>query len=110
MIEHLVAFSNTCHDIGESDNDTCMILFVNSLEGKVVSDFFELPPKVSSTWDELCCWIKSTYRQPQIPAYLLRDYNNIVYKKGETINYFNLCFTKLIRSLRLSNLITKLLQ
>jgi hypothetical protein len=32
--EHLVAFSNACHNIGANDNDTCMRLFVNSLEGK----------------------------------------------------------------------------
>jgi hypothetical protein len=25
----------------------------------------------------------------------LRDYNNLVYNKGETIKSFNLCFTKL---------------
>ena len=35
--EHLVAFSNACHNIGANDNDTCMCLFVNSLEGKVVA-------------------------------------------------------------------------
>jgi hypothetical protein len=32
--KHLVAFSNACHNIGANDNDTCMRLFVNSLEGK----------------------------------------------------------------------------
>jgi hypothetical protein len=32
--EHLVAFSNACHNIGANDKDTCMHLFVNSLEGK----------------------------------------------------------------------------
>jgi hypothetical protein len=51
--EHLIAFSNACHNIGANDNGTCMRLFVNSLEGKAASDFFELPPKVISTWDEL---------------------------------------------------------
>jgi hypothetical protein len=50
--EHLVAFSNACHNIGSNDNDTCMRLFFNSLEGKVVADFFELPPKILSTWEE----------------------------------------------------------
>jgi len=44
--EHLSAFSNACHNIGANDNDTCMHLFVTYLEGKVVVDFFELPPKV----------------------------------------------------------------
>jgi hypothetical protein len=32
--EHLVAFSNDFHNIVVNDNDTCMCLFVNSLEGK----------------------------------------------------------------------------
>jgi hypothetical protein len=32
--EHLVEFSNACHNIGANDNDTCMHLFFNSLEGK----------------------------------------------------------------------------
>jgi hypothetical protein len=72
-----------------------MHLFVNSLEGKVVTDFFELPPKIFSTWVELSYWFKSTYGQPQSPIYKLKDYNNIVYNKGETIKYFNLRFTKL---------------
>jgi hypothetical protein len=45
--EHLIAFSNACHNIGENENDICMCLFVNSLEGKVATDFFELPPKFS---------------------------------------------------------------
>jgi hypothetical protein len=44
--EHLVAFSNACHNIGANDNDTYMRLFVKSLEGKDVVDFFELSPKV----------------------------------------------------------------
>jgi hypothetical protein len=59
--EHLIAFSNACHNIGANDNDICMRLFVNSLEGKVVADFFELPPKIFSTWVELSYWFKSTY-------------------------------------------------
>jgi hypothetical protein len=93
--EHLIAFSNACHNIGANDNDTCMHLFVNSLEGKVVAYFFELPPKVFSTWDELTYWFKSTYGQPKNPTDQLREYNNIVYNNGETIKSFNLCFTKL---------------
>jgi hypothetical protein len=93
--EHLISFSNACHNIGENDNDTCMRLFVNSLEGKAAVDFFELPPNVISTWDELTYWFKSTYGQPKNPTDLLKEYNNIVYNNGETIKSFNLCFTKL---------------
>lgn len=51
--EHLVAFSNACHNIGANDNDTCMLLFANSLEGKATIDFFDIPPKILSTWEEL---------------------------------------------------------
>jgi hypothetical protein len=93
--EHLVAFSNACHNIGANDNDTCMRLFVNSLEGKVAADFFDLPPKIMSTWEELVYWFKSTYGQSKILAEQLREYNNITYKNGETIKSFNLSFTKL---------------
>jgi hypothetical protein len=48
--EHLVAFSNSCHNIGANDNDTCMHLFVTLLEGKAATDFFDVPPKILSTW------------------------------------------------------------
>jgi hypothetical protein len=93
--EHLVEFSNACHNIGANDNDTCMHLFVNSLEGKSVTDFFDLPPKILSTWEELIYWSRSTYGQSKIPAKKLREYNNVTYKYGETIKSFNLCFIKL---------------
>jgi hypothetical protein len=59
--EHLVAISNVCHNIGANENDTCIRLFVNSLEGKVVVDLFDLPPNIISTWEELVYWFKSTY-------------------------------------------------
>jgi hypothetical protein len=93
--EHLVAFSNACHNIGSNDNDTCMCLFLNSLEGKAMDDFFDLPPKILSTWEELFCWFKSTYGKSKIPSEQLREYNNITYKDGETIKSFKLHFTKL---------------
>jgi len=72
-----------------------MHLFINSLEGKVVVDFFELPPKILSTWEELVYWFKSTYGKSKIPSKQLQEYNNITYKDGETIKSFNLHFTKL---------------
>jgi hypothetical protein len=93
--EHLIAFSNAFHNIGANDNDTCMHLFVNSLEGKVATDFFDLPLNILSTWDELVYWFKSTFGQPKIPTDRLKEYNNITYNKGETIKSFNLRFTKL---------------
>jgi hypothetical protein len=79
----------------KGDNDTCMHLFVNSLEGKAVTDFFDLPPKILSTWEELIYWFKSTYGQSKIPTEKLWEYNNVTYKDGETIKSFNLHFTKL---------------
>jgi hypothetical protein len=93
--EHLVAFSNACHNIGANNKDTCMRLFANSLEGKVVAYFFDFPPKILSTWEELVYCFKSTYGQSKSPAEQSREYNNIAYKDGKTIKSFNLCFTKL---------------
>jgi hypothetical protein len=93
--KHLMAFSNACHNIGANDNDTWMCLFINSLEGKVAADFFDLPPKILSTWEDLIYWSRSTYGQSKIPAEKLREYNNMAYKDVETIKSFNLSFTKL---------------
>ena len=72
-----------------------MRLFVNSLEGKAATNFFDLPPKILSTWEDLIYWFWSTYGQSKIPVETLREYNNITYKNGETIKSFNLHFTKL---------------
>jgi hypothetical protein len=93
--EHLVEFSNAFHNLGANDNDTCMCLFVNSLEGKATTDFIDLPPKIISTWEELVYWFKSTYGHSKILFEQLWEYNNIVYKDSETIKSFNLRFTKL---------------
>jgi hypothetical protein len=93
--EHLVAFSNACHNIGANENDTCMCLFVNFMEGKKMTDLFDLPLKILSTWEELVYWFKSTYGQSKSPSKQLWEYNNIAYKDGDTIKSFNLCFTNL---------------
>jgi hypothetical protein len=61
MNEHLVEFYNACHNIGSNDNDTCMRLFVNSLEGKATTDFFDFPPKILPTWEELVYWFNYNY-------------------------------------------------
>jgi hypothetical protein len=71
-----------------------MRLFVNSLEGKETVDFFDLPPKILSTWEELVYWFKSTYGQYKSLTEQLMEYNNISYNDGETIKSFNICFTK----------------
>jgi hypothetical protein len=93
--EHLVEFSNACHNIGANDNDTFMHLYINSLEGKVAADFFDLPPNIISTWEDLFYWFKSTYGKSKSLVEQLREYNNIAYKDGDTIKSFNLRFTKL---------------
>jgi hypothetical protein len=93
--KHLVAFYNACHNIGADENDTCMHLFVNSLDGKVATNLFDLPPKILSTWEELIYWFRSNYGKSKSPTKNLREYNNITYKDGETIKSFNLCFTKI---------------
>jgi hypothetical protein len=72
-----------------------MRLFVNSMEGEGVVDFFELPPKLFSHWDKFCYWFKSTYGQSQSPTNLLKSYKNLTYNQGEAKNVSNLCFTKL---------------
>lgn len=96
MVEdHLNSFSNACHNIGANNNDTCMRLFVNSLEGKETTNFFDLPAKFFSTWEELCYWFRSTFGQPQTPVDWLKAYNNIIYHPGESIKTFNLRVTKL---------------
>ena len=83
--EHLIAFSNACHNIGANNANTCACLFVNSLEVRITSDFFNLPPKCFSSWDELSYCFNSTYGQPQSPPNKLNGYNNMVNNRGETI-------------------------
>jgi hypothetical protein len=72
-----------------------MHLFINSLEGKASTDFFHLPPKILFTWEDLVYWFRFTYGKSKIHVEQLREYINIAYKDGETINSFNLRFTKL---------------
>jgi hypothetical protein len=93
--KHPVAFSNACHNIGANYNDTCMHLFINSLEGKAATNFFDILPKILSTWEELIYWFRSTYGKSKSPVDKLREYNNITYKDGENVKSFNLRFTKL---------------
>jgi len=63
--EHLVEFFNPFHKIEANDNETFMNLFVNSLKGKVATDFFDLMPKILSNWEELVYLFKSTYGHPK---------------------------------------------
>lgn len=54
--------------MGANSNDTCMRIFINSLEGKSTTDFFDLPTKYFSTWAKLCYWFRSNFGQPQTPV------------------------------------------
>ena len=93
--EHLAAFSNACINIGANDSEVCMRLFVNSLEGRAAAEFFDLPDKVFSTWNELTYWFKSTFGNVDNPAEHLKSFNFLAFKEGETIKAFNLRFMKL---------------
>jgi hypothetical protein len=54
--KHMGEFYNAFHNIGTNENDTCMCVFINSLEGKVATNFSDLPPKIMSTWEDLIYW------------------------------------------------------
>jgi hypothetical protein len=60
-----------------------------------MTDLFDLPSKILSTWEELVYWFNSTYEHFKSPTEQLWEYNNIAYTEGETIKSFNLHFTKL---------------
>ena len=52
-IEHLRAFLNVCAILGVNNNDGCMLLFINSLQGDVSLLFSSLLDECISTWFEL---------------------------------------------------------
>lgn len=78
--EHLNAFSNACNNIRATANDVFLRLFVNALEGKVIADFFNFPPKCFSNWVELCYWFKYLYGQQQSPVELLKEYTDMIFQ------------------------------
>jgi hypothetical protein len=49
VIEHLRVFSNACAILGVNNNDSCMLMFMNSLQGDVASLFANLPDGCIST-------------------------------------------------------------
>ena len=93
--ENINAFSNSYNKIGANINDVCMNPFVNTLEGREMTYFFNFPPKYFSNWDELCYWFRSTYGQQQNAIEFLKEYNSMVYQPSEMMRAFNLRFTKL---------------
>jgi len=93
--KHLAAFSNACINIDTNDNNVCVCLFINSLEGIAAAKFFEFPDKVFSTWNELTYWFKSTFRNINNPVEHLKNFNNLTFKESGTVKAFNLRLMKL---------------
>jgi len=93
--EHLSTFSNACINIDMHNNDTCMCLLFNSIEGRATTEFFKLPDKIFTTWCELTYWFKSTFGSVDNLTEYLKCFNNLDFKESETINDFNLHFMKL---------------
>jgi hypothetical protein len=73
--EHLRAFSNACTILGVNENDSCMLLFMNSLQGNVASLFSNLPDECISTWSELSYWFTSTFGHLDNPYEHLKRFN-----------------------------------
>jgi len=92
---HLRAFSNACTILEVNDNDSCMLLFINSLEGNATSLFANLPDECMSTWSELSYWFTSTFGHFDNPYEHLKRFNNLHMKDNESIHTFNLRFIKL---------------
>jgi hypothetical protein len=73
VVEHLRAFSNACIILGVNDNDSCMLLFMNSLQGNAASLFSNLPDGCISTYFELSYWFTSTFGHLDNPMSILKD-------------------------------------
>jgi hypothetical protein len=99
VVEHLRAFSNACTILGVNDNDSCMILFMNSLQGNVASLFSNLPDECISTWFELSYWFTSTFGHLDNPYEHLKRFNQLHMKDNESILTFNLRFIKSYNSI-----------
>jgi hypothetical protein len=101
-VEHLRAFSNTCTILGVNDNDSYMLLFMNSLQGNVASLFSNLPDECISTWSELSYWFTSTFGQLDNPYEHLKRFNQLHMNDNERILAFNLRFIKSYNSIPMS--------
>jgi hypothetical protein len=99
VIEHLRAFSNACTILGVNNNDSCMLLFMNSLQGDVASLFSNLPDGCISTWFELSYLFTSTFGHLDSPYEYLKRFNQLHMKDNESILTFNLKFIKLYNSI-----------
>jgi hypothetical protein len=93
-IEHLHAFSNTCTILRVNNNDSCMFLFMNSLQGNATL-FSSLPNGCISTRFELSHWFTSTFGHLDNPYKHLKRFNQLRIKDNESILIFNLQFIKL---------------
>ena len=71
--------------IGAHNNDTHTRIFVNSLEGRAVVDFFDIPDKIYSTWFKLVYQFKSTFGHMENHSEYMRSFNNISYETGQLL-------------------------
>jgi hypothetical protein len=108
MVEDLHAFSNDCIILGVNDNDSCMLLFMNSLQGSATSLFSNLPGECISTWSELSYQFTYTFGNLDNPYDHLKRFNHLHMKYNEIILAFNLRFIKLYNSIPMSILPTNL--
>jgi hypothetical protein len=106
--EHLHAFSNACTILGVIENDSCMLLFKNSLQGNVASLFANLSHECISTWFEISCWLTSTFGHLDNPYEHLKRFNQLHMKESESIHVFNLMFIKLYNCIPMSIHLTNL--
>jgi hypothetical protein len=99
VVEHLCAFSNSCTILGVNNNNSCMLLFMNPLQGNATSLFSNLPDECISTWFELSYWFTSTFGHLDNPYEHLERFNHLHMKDNESILTFNLRFIKSYNSI-----------
>jgi hypothetical protein len=90
VIEHIHAFSNACTIPGVNNNDSCMLLFINSLQGDAASLFANLSIGCISTWFELYYWFTLTFGHLDNPYKHIKRFNQLLMKYNEIILTFNL--------------------
>jgi hypothetical protein len=69
--EHVRAFSNACSILGVNENDSCMLLFKNSLHRNSSSLFSNLRDESISMWYEIYYWFTYAFWHFDNPYELL---------------------------------------
>jgi hypothetical protein len=92
--EHLRAFSNACIILRVNENDSCMLLFKNFVQGNAASLFANLLDECISTWSELSYWFTYTFGHFDNPYEHLKRFNLLHMKDNGSLLSFNLRFIK----------------